>query len=457
SKELLQVVVTGANKPWGIQLLRLAWVDSSEDDQSLGEDASKQGRKIHDIDADEDITLVNDQDDAVMFNVSDLQGEEVFVEKELADKEKMVDRAFKKVNTFVDLRTELIEGSLKRGGEELTQGSSYKQKVDDDKEIEELKELMEIIPDLEEVAIDAIPLAVKSPKIIDWKIHKEGNKSYYQIIRAGGNSKMYMKIKYGRSNMDTEFWNESSMRSGLQFFRAQYAWCLISNGKWQFFSISVFIGYGTESLNDMITGRKDGSSRNTYSKLSGRGLSSRSVGDSDLEFSSAVIARNSSNLKKIYSSRRVPSMEWRIFLPSSRRAIDIKYHSFSPNSRMELFLFNSNNGVISVKKRSSQDEGNFAVFFHFENNEINRKGFRVSRESFAYKEYGIRLMLAPRSAKSLQEKVLLKLHGIRKLPGSLSFGGTLFWIIAELSSLMKAAEIYLILCLLLMSSLRNFS
>ncbi|GJS47439.1 hypothetical protein Tco_0597560 [Tanacetum coccineum] len=27
-------------------------------------------------------------------------------------------------------------------------------------------------------------------------------------------------------------------------------------------------------------------------------------------------------------------------------------------------------------------------------------------------------MLAPRSAKALQEKVLLKLHGIRKLPGS---------------------------------------
>ncbi|GJW05597.1 hypothetical protein Tco_1568020 [Tanacetum coccineum] len=66
-------------------------------------------------------------------------------------------------------------------------------------------------------------------------------------------------------------------------------------------------------------------------------------------------------------------------------------------------------------------------------------------------------MLAPRSAKALQEKVLLILHGIRKLPGSPSFGGTLFWIIAELSSLKKADKIYSILCLLLMSSLRNFS
>nr|GEV11402.1 hypothetical protein [Tanacetum cinerariifolium] len=53
-------------------------------------------------------------------------------------------------------------------------------------------------------------------------------------------------------------------------------------------------------------------------------------------------------------------------------------------------------------------------------------GLRVPMESFAYKEYGIRFMLARRSAKALQEKALLKLHGMRKLPGSLSFGGTLF-------------------------------
>ncbi|GJV20545.1 putative ribonuclease H-like domain-containing protein [Tanacetum coccineum] len=42
-------------------------VESSGDEESLGEDASKQGRRIHDIDADEDITLVNDQDDADIY------------------------------------------------------------------------------------------------------------------------------------------------------------------------------------------------------------------------------------------------------------------------------------------------------------------------------------------------------------------------------------------------------
>jgi hypothetical protein len=40
-------------------------------------------------------------------------------------------------------------------------------------------------------------------------------------------------------------------------------------------------------------------------------------------------------------------------------------------------------------------------------------------------------MLAPRSAKELQENVLPKLHGMRKLPGSPNLGGTLFRIIAE--------------------------
>ncbi|GKC81807.1 hypothetical protein Tco_1137524 [Tanacetum coccineum] len=67
--------------------------------------------------------------------------------------QKMFDRAFKRVNTFVDFKTDLVE-------------------------------------DEEEVTIDVIPLAVKSPRIINWKIHKERKKSYYQIIRADGKSQI---------------------------------------------------------------------------------------------------------------------------------------------------------------------------------------------------------------------------------------------------------------------------
>ncbi|GJR43912.1 hypothetical protein Tco_1312015 [Tanacetum coccineum] len=105
--------------------------------------------------------------------------------------QKMFDRAFKRVNTFVDFRTDLVEGSSKRAGEELEQESTKKQKVDEDKDTAELQSLIEVIPDEEEVAIDVVPLAIKSPSIVGWKIHKEGKKSYYQIMRADGKSQMY--------------------------------------------------------------------------------------------------------------------------------------------------------------------------------------------------------------------------------------------------------------------------
>ncbi|GJT71375.1 retrovirus-related pol polyprotein from transposon TNT 1-94 [Tanacetum coccineum] len=299
-----------------------ARVESSRD-EDLGEDASKQGRRINAIDADEDITLVNDDADKEMFDVDALDGEEVIVvgknenvveeivdaaqifttatkDKVEIDKEEIIarveeekideaniawddiqgkvdadyqlaeklqaedqkqfiikekatlfkelleqrrkhfvakraeekrnkpltktqqkkimitylknmegwkhkdlkskdfdsikelfDKAFIRVNMFVDFRTELIEGSSKRAGEELEQESTKKQKVDEDKDTTELQSLMEFIPDEEEVVIDVVPLANKSPSIVDWKIHKEGKKIYYQIVRANEKSQMY--------------------------------------------------------------------------------------------------------------------------------------------------------------------------------------------------------------------------------------------------------------------------
>ncbi|GJW01666.1 hypothetical protein Tco_1556917 [Tanacetum coccineum] len=100
--------------------------------------------------------------------------------------EEMFDRAFKRVNTFVDFRTALVEDSSKRAGTELEQEVIKKQKVDDvqettkvddDKETAELQSLIKIIPNEEEVANDAIPFATKPPTIVEWKIHKEGKKT----------------------------------------------------------------------------------------------------------------------------------------------------------------------------------------------------------------------------------------------------------------------------------------
>ncbi|GJS21847.1 hypothetical protein Tco_0450479 [Tanacetum coccineum] len=118
--------------------------------------------------------------------------------------QEIFDKAFQRVNTFEDFRTELVEGKENRAGEELIQESTKKQKVDDDKETIELKQCLEIIPDEEEVSIDATPLAVKSPRIVDWKIYKEGKKSYYQIIRADGKSQMYMIFSHMLKSFDRE-------------------------------------------------------------------------------------------------------------------------------------------------------------------------------------------------------------------------------------------------------------
>ncbi|GJT29910.1 hypothetical protein Tco_0910185 [Tanacetum coccineum] len=339
-----------------------ARIESSGDEESLGEDASKQGRMINDIDKDEDITLVNVQDDVdnEMFNVDIVTGDEVFAEQEVAakdvnltidevtlaqalaslksvkpkvsaattttatfptprkgivitelgtpsitrssqqpshekvqdkGKEKMIEPekplkkkdlirldkeiasklqaefdedgrlerekdeanvaltkewddiqakikvdhelaqrlqaeeqeelfVEEKANLFQQLLEQrrkhfaaksaeeqrnkpptqaqqrkiianLVEGSSKRSREELEQESTKKQKVYEDKDTAELQSLIEVIPDEEEVVIDVVPLATKSPSIVDWKIHKEGKKSYYQIVRADEKSQMY--------------------------------------------------------------------------------------------------------------------------------------------------------------------------------------------------------------------------------------------------------------------------
>ncbi|GJR98068.1 hypothetical protein Tco_0270242 [Tanacetum coccineum] len=137
--------------------------------------------------------------------------------KSFANIQDLFDKAMKRVNTFVDIDTELVkesskkaeaetaqESSSKRAGEVLEQESSKKQKMEDDKETTELQSMMEVIPDEEEVAVDAIPLATKPLSIVDWKIIKERKIGYYQIIRADGNSKMYSLMIQMLKSFDRE-------------------------------------------------------------------------------------------------------------------------------------------------------------------------------------------------------------------------------------------------------------
>ncbi|GKB61370.1 hypothetical protein Tco_0917556, partial [Tanacetum coccineum] len=64
----------------------------------------------------------------------------------------MFDKAFKRVNTFVDYKTEFVKDDAK---------------VDGDQEEARMKELMNIVLNEEDVAINDIPLATKPPCIVE--------------------------------------------------------------------------------------------------------------------------------------------------------------------------------------------------------------------------------------------------------------------------------------------------
>nr|GEV89117.1 reverse transcriptase domain-containing protein [Tanacetum cinerariifolium] len=244
-------------------------VESSGDEESLDEDASKQERRINAIDADEDITLVSAADND-MFDVDVLGGEKVFV---VGQNENVVDEVVdaaqvSNVATTVTITTEettlaqalealktskpkvkgivfqepgksttttttiissqqsqdkgkriMIKEPMKPNKKDRTRldeedakklqakfdeeerfareksmkderaniyliekWDDIQAKIDAHHQLAKRLQLMETILDEEEVAIDAIPLAIKSPRIVDWKIHKEGKKRYYQIL-----------------------------------------------------------------------------------------------------------------------------------------------------------------------------------------------------------------------------------------------------------------------------------
>nr|GEV98823.1 hypothetical protein [Tanacetum cinerariifolium] len=63
---------------------------------------------------------------------------------------------------------------------------------------EATKTTVKIVPDDgDDVTIKATPLSFKSPTIVDYKIHKEGKKHYFQIFRADANSQMIISSLRG--------------------------------------------------------------------------------------------------------------------------------------------------------------------------------------------------------------------------------------------------------------------
>nr|GEY90700.1 uncharacterized mitochondrial protein AtMg00810-like [Tanacetum cinerariifolium] len=231
-------------------------VESSAKEASLGdqEDASKQWRKIDDIDQDAGITLVDETQERLneeeMCGVTNLDGDEVIMDAIASENVKQsVKVTEKKVSTadpvtttggvevtttattpqiskdkltlaqtlieikaakpkaIITTATTLVkdsekavecsekakEGSSKREGSNLEQEDAKRQRLEEENESAEHKRCLEIIPkDDDDVTIKATPLSSKSPNIVDYKINKEGRKIYFKIIRAAGNSQSYL-------------------------------------------------------------------------------------------------------------------------------------------------------------------------------------------------------------------------------------------------------------------------
>ncbi|GKF60757.1 hypothetical protein Tco_0177543 [Tanacetum coccineum] len=130
--------------------------------------------------------------------------------------QKLFYKEMKRVNTFVDMNSEVVKGSetrteesSKRVGDELDSDMSKKRKIYEhveDKKEAEMKRYIEIVKD-DEVAIDAIPLATKPLVIVEYLIDKDGRMGHFKLIRADGSSKRYssmIKILQGIDREDLE-------------------------------------------------------------------------------------------------------------------------------------------------------------------------------------------------------------------------------------------------------------
>nr|GEY69671.1 hypothetical protein [Tanacetum cinerariifolium] len=116
---------------------------------------------------------------------------------EVTKKQKREYYMAKQVEDFIPMGSKEETERLKRKGLNLEKEQVKKQKSSEEapkiktstEEFteEKIKEIMQLVP-VEDVYVQA--LQVKHP-IIDWKVHTEGQRSYWQIIRLGGSFACY--------------------------------------------------------------------------------------------------------------------------------------------------------------------------------------------------------------------------------------------------------------------------
>nr|GEU79393.1 hypothetical protein [Tanacetum cinerariifolium] len=120
------------------------------------------------------------------------------------------DSVWKQIHDFIPIGSKEEEEWFKRKGIRFEQESVKKLKTSEEvkatKEVleEKVKEMMQLVP-IEEVYVEA--LQVKHP-IIDWKVHTEGQRSYWKITRLGGSSASYQFFVDMLKHLDREDLNQ---------------------------------------------------------------------------------------------------------------------------------------------------------------------------------------------------------------------------------------------------------
>nr|GEV85970.1 ribonuclease H-like domain-containing protein [Tanacetum cinerariifolium] len=195
------------------------------------------GGKIAELDADEDVTLVDAEEDVNADDIDEAEPAEVEEVIKVVTAAKLMTyvvtaaattiipcqvpkaKALKRMrgvviqdpeetataSVIVHLekgKKEIEEEESKRKGDSLNQDSAKKQRID--KETEELKAHLQIVVnDEDDVFTEATPLASKV-HVVDYQIHHENNKPYYKIIRVDGTHKLFLSFITLLKNFDKE-------------------------------------------------------------------------------------------------------------------------------------------------------------------------------------------------------------------------------------------------------------
>nr|GEW63470.1 hypothetical protein [Tanacetum cinerariifolium] len=135
-------------------------------------------------------------------------------DRKLAEQIQAQEREQLSIKERSKLLAELIESrrNSKRAGQELEKESAKKQKLAGQEQAkvtnddtEELKRCLKIVhEDDDDVAIEATPISSKLPTIVDYKIYREGKKSYFKIIKADGNLQNYLTFRTMFKNFNRE-------------------------------------------------------------------------------------------------------------------------------------------------------------------------------------------------------------------------------------------------------------